>query len=281
MFKKLSFFALAAMLAASCSKTETLVPVNVHVNDFLITIDTFSDTKATSPSNYSDITALTLAFYSGDAEVCKLTQTKGSTGYGTFSLALPMGSYTMVALGYYNMESSPLTLTSPTEASYTGLHALETFACTQAVNITSTSDVNIEATLDRICSQLQVISTDGKSSNASKVKVTLSAGSKSFNPTTGLALDDDGFENTVGISAAVGASSTSKTFLFLSSAEETMDVTIDVLDADGVSISHKVVQDVPFRRNRLTRLTGSVYSADAGASFQLNTEWLTETTVNF
>ncbi|MBR5431985.1 MAG: hypothetical protein IK119_06365 [Bacteroidales bacterium] len=282
MLKKLSFFALAAIVAASCSKSEILVPVNVHVNDFLVTIDTFSDTKATLPSAYNDITRLTLAFYSGGTEVFSATQTKGSDGYGTFSLALPMGSYTMVALGYYGMESSPLTLTSPTEASYSGLHALETFAYTQAVNITNTSAVNLNATLDRICAQLQVISSDGKTSNASNIRVSFSAGSKSFNPTTGLALDNNGFSNTVGISAAVGSPSTSKSFLFLTADEETMDVTIETLDAQQNVLYTNTVTDVPFQRNKITKLTGAVYTnPSVGSSLQLNSAWLTDATMNF
>lgn len=284
MFKKFTFFALVAVLAASCSKTQnqTLVPVNVKVNDFHITIDTFSDTKATLPSAYDGITKLTLAFYSGGTEVYSATQSKNDDGYGTFSLALPMGSYTMVALGYYGMESSPLTLTSPTEASYTGLRALETFAYTQAVNITNTSAVNLNATLDRICAQLQVASTDGRTENATNIRMTFGAGSKSFSPSTGLALDDNGFSNTVSISAAAGATSTSKSFLFLSADEETMDVTIETLDAQGNVLYTNTVTNVPFQRNRMTRLSGAVYTnPSVGSSFQLNTEWINSTTLNF
>ena len=282
MFKKLTFFALVAVLAASCSKSETLVPVNVKVNDFHITIDTFSDTKATLPSAYDGITKLTLAFYSGGTEVYSATQSKTDDGYGTFSLALPMGSYTMVALGYYGMESSPLTLTSPTEASYTGLRALETFAYTQAVNITNTSAVNLNATLDRICAQLQVASTDGRTENATNIRMTFGAGSKSFSPSTGLALDDNGFSNTVSISAAAGATSTSKSFLFLSADEQTMDVTIETLDGQGHVLYTNTVTNVPFLRNRMTRLSGAVYTnPSVGSSFQLNTEWINSTTLNF
>ena len=281
MLKKLSFFALAAIVAASCSKSETLVPVNIQVNDFLITIDTFSDTKAL-PSSYDGITKLTLAFFSGDTEVYSETQAKGSDGYGTFSLALPMGSYTMVALGYYTSESSPFTLTSPTEASFTGAHAMETFAYTQAVNITNTSAVNLNATLDRICAQLQVVSTDGKAANATNIRMTFGAGSKSFNPSTGLALDDEGFSNTVSISAEVGATSTSKSFLFLSENEQTMDVTIETLDEQGHVLYTNTVTNVPFQRNRMTRLSGAVYTnPSVGSSFQLNTDWISSTTVNF
>ena len=284
MFKKLTFFALVAVLAASCSKSQnqTLVPVNVKVNDFHITIDTFSDTKATLPSAYDGITKLTLAFYSGGTEVYSATQSKTDDGYGTFSLALPMGSYTMVALGYYGMESSPLTLTSPTEASYTGLRALETFAHTQSVNISNTSAVNLNATLDRICAQLQVVSADGRTENANNIRMTFGAGSKSFNPTTGLALDDNGFSNTVSISAAAGASSTSKSFLFLSADEETMDVIIETLDAQGNVLYTNTVTNVPFKRNRMTKLTGAVYTnSSVGSSFQLNTSWLTAEEIAF
>ena len=278
----LTFFALAALIAASCSKSETLVPVNVKVNDFHITIDTFSDTKATLPSAYDGITCLTLAFYSGGTEVYSATQSKNDDDYGTFSLALPMGSYTMVALGYYGMESSPLTLISPTEASYTGLRALETFAYTQAVNITNTSAINLNATLDRICTQLQVVSADGRTENATNIRMTFSAGSKSFNPTTGLALDDNGFSNTVGITAAAGTTSTSKSFLFLSADEETMDVTIETLDAQQNVLYTNTVTNVPFKRNRMTRLTGAVYTnPSVGSSFQLNTAWITAEDIAF
>ena len=60
-----------------------------------------------------------------------------------------------------------------------------------------------------------------------------------------------------------------------------MDVAIDVLDSDGNSISHREVSDVPFKRNRLTKLTGSLYSTDAGSAFQLSTAWLSDTTIAF
>ena len=111
--------------------------------------------------------------------------------------------------------------------------------------------------------------------------MTFTAGGKSFNPTTGLATVNDGFVNTVGISAAVGSPSISSSCLFLNTDEQTMDVTIDVLDSDGNSISHKVVNNVPLKRNRITKLTGSLYSASAGSDFEVDTDWLTEYSMNF
>lgn len=290
--KRLIFTAAVALLAASCSnengelETETLVPVTVQVNDFSVTLDE-SDTRAEDDvANYSGVKAITLAFYtSGGEEVYKVTQQKSDnttyTTFGQFKLNLYKGSYTMVVLGYGQGEGDVFTLTSPTEAAYTGAHARETFSATQAVNITSTNAVNLSATLNRIVSKLVVQSTDSRSEDASNIQVTFAKGGKSFNPTTGLALSDEGLTNTVSISAAVGSSSTSASYLFLAFDEESMDIIIDVLDNQGTSISHKVVNNVPFKRNRSTKLTGPIYSASTTATFKVETAWETETTVPF
>lgn len=149
------------------------------------------------------------------------------------------------------------------------------------MNISTTEDVNLSATLNRIVSKLQVISSDGKTANATNVRMTLSGGSKSFNPTTGLATDNNGFINTVNITTAVGTTSTATTFLFLNSDEQNVNVVLDVLNASGESISHKVVNNVPLKRNRATILTGSLYNASAGSDFTVNTEWLTSYNMNF
>lgn len=117
--------------------------------------------------------------------------------------------------------------------------------------------------------------------NAVSVRTTLSAGGKVFNPTTGLATSNTGFVNTLPIQSTVGNSTNSITYLFLATDEQTMNVTIDVLDANGNSISHKVVNNVPFQRNRMTVLTGSLYSSGSNGSFQVETDWLDDYNTTF
>ena len=150
----------------------------------------------------------------------------------------------MVAVAYYNSDASPLVLTSPTEAAFTGTRPYETFATTQAVNITNTSAVDISATLNRIITQLKVVSSDGKTADVSKVRMTFSAGGKDFNPTTGFAITNTGFANTVSNSAFVGTSSTSLGFLFLATDEQNIDVTIETLDAGGNTLFSKTVTNL-------------------------------------
>ena len=306
--KKVSilFVALMGMVAASCSNDESLdssvnpsneqsqlAPVTVSVSGFAVSQSDFSDTdnpqgarattRATAVGEYSGLKKLTLAFYKSDGtEQVKVTHTKGSMPegdtFGEFSTSLPLGSYTMVVLGYTFYEGDEFALSSATLAGFTG-DVRETFAATQPVNITSANAVEFSATLDRIVTKLQVVSTDGKTANVSKVRMTFAAGSRSFDPTTGLAPSNTGSVSTVGNSAGVGETSSSVGYVFLATDEQTMNVTIETLDADGNTIYSTVVANVPFKRNRATRLTGSMYDVSASATaggFQVNTTWLDE-----
>jgi len=299
--KNVKFFLAAFMLlAAACSNEESLdssvnpsseqaqALVSVRVDGFAVSQEEFSGTtRATAVGSYNGVSFLTLAFYaSNGTEVFKHTQNRVDnttfTTFGEFSTTLPIGSYTMVVLGYVLYDDDALTLTSPTQAEYTVGSPRETFAATQEVNVTSTTALNLTATLDRIVSQLKVVSTDNRTANVEKIRMTFAAGGKAFNPTTGLATVNTGSVSTVSTSVAVGERSGSIGYVFLATDEQTMDVTIETLDAQGNTIYTKTVNDVPFRRNRITKLTGAVYGANAAAgSFQVNTDWIGTVNMDF
>ena len=298
--KKKFFWAAFVLLAATgCSNEsvnmvnnaqmeETTAPVRVHVSNFAVEMGGFPvATRATQDvGDYNNVKAITLAFYKGETEVYKYEQVKdaleqGET-FGEFSTTLPLGSYTMVVIARGHKDGDVFTLTSPTVAAYTG-PSRETFAYTQAVNITNGDAVELSATLNRIIAVLAVNSTDGRTAYATNVRMTFSAGGKNFNPTTGLATVNTGFAITAPISANVGSVTNSGTYVFLATDEQTMDVTIETLDGEGNTIFSKTIQDVPFKRNRRTVLTGAMYTNDAvsASSFKLETGWLTDYNDNF
>lgn len=284
MFKKLLFAALVALMAASCSKTSTpTAPVTVNVENFRITIDTFSDTKsAVDPASYTYVSALDLAFYNGDTQVFKATQIKGDntyTTFGQFSCSLPIGTYTLVAIGRANFEGDEFSLTSPTSASYSSERPRETFCYTQTVTITNTSPLNLSITLNRIVSAFKIVSTDNRPAEITKVRTTYHKGSKSFSPTSGLGLDDEGFSQINNPSTAVGAPIGVTSYVFLTSDEETMDVTIEALNDNNVVLYSKTLQNVTFKRNRMTRGQGTVFSTTSSAGFQLETDWLADSVI--
>ena len=148
------------------------------------------------------------------------------------------------------------------------------FCTTQEVTVSTTDPMDLSVTLGRISAKLNVVSTDVRPSSATKIRTTYAKGGKSFNPSTGLATVDTGFSQTNNPSTAVGATIDVSCFPFLYSDQEVMTVTIQALDAsDNVLASH-VVNDVPFKRNRATVLTGDVFTASGAAAFQLETGWL-------
>ena len=262
-------------------------PVRVHVSDFSYSVEDLPGTRAVKdPASYENVKIMTLAFFSGTTEVYSETQLKSDAStydtFGDFTCTLPIGSYTMVVIGRDEGNSDVFTLTSPSVAAYTSEKVRETFTKTQSVTIAGTAPVDLgEITLERVVSQLAIISTDTRPANATKIRTTFGGGSKSFSPATGLAVNDAGFATLSTPSAAVGAKIGVSNFLFLATDEENMDVTIEVLDANDEVLYTKLVENVPFKRNRLTRLTGALFNATLTTSFNLETTWLSAVDVPF
>ena len=301
--KKFIFAAFIVLLAAtSCSNESELTvvennaeqataPVRVRVSNFSITTEEMPSGGGTTraaedPGDYFGGGAITLAFYDAAGnETYKTTQIKGDgtyTTFGEFTANLPVGHYTMVAVARYYDAGDAFTLTSPTAAAYTSERPRETFTNVQSVTVTSATPLELDVTLNRISSWLKIISTDGRPASATKIKTTFAKGGKSFDPSTGLATVDTGFWQTNTPNSAAGATIEVNAVPLLYTDEESMNITIEVLDADENVIGTKVVNNVPFKRNRVTKLTGAVFTADAStAGFKLETSWLDDETVNF
>ena len=296
--KKIFLMAVICLLTASCSNENDVTvsnpvetaPVRVDVNDFSMSVEDFTGSggrtrAAEDPGTYKDVKAITLAFYNGSTEIYKATHVKdngSNASFGSFSCHLPLGTYTMVVVGYGFLDGDVFTLTSPTEASFSP-KARETFVKTQTVNISNTNAVNLSATLERIISGLQIISTDTRVEGVAKIRTTYAKGGLSFNPTTGLATVNTGFAVEVNPSKPVGQTVNFASFAFLASDEQDINITIDVLDNGDNVLFTKTIQNVPFKRNRKTILRGPVFQTTAQTSsvFQIESAWLDETTVEF
>ena len=54
-------------------------------------------------------------------------------------------------------------------------------------------------------------------------------------------------------------------------------MTIETLGEDGAVLFSKTVENVPFKRNRVTKLTGAMYTNNSvSGGFQVETEWLSD-----
>ena len=293
--KNLIFMAVCCLVAAACSNEgsldssvnpsgeQVMAPVKVTTTGFEVSQGEFTSRRAEqSVTSYNYVKALTLAFFKQDGtEVYKCTHIKEDpnatyTTFGEFSTSLPLGSYTMVVIGYNR--ALEMTLTSATVASIGTGSLCETFADTQEININNTTPVNLTATLQRIVTALGVRSTDNRPAGVTHLRLTYSAGSKSFNPMTGLAADNNGFTDLITFNGAVGATIYSGSYLFLNTDEQTMDVTIETLDgAEGNVLFSKTITNVPLKRNRQTILQGPIFTNGTAnaSSFKVESNWIT------
>ena len=292
------FYYVAAMLllaATSCSSDsensvvtpQTSVPVTVRVDGFTQSLEDFSGSShraAQSVESYSNVKAITLAFYDANGvEQCKMEQLRDDhttyTSFGEFSCSLPIGSYTLVAIARGLQPNDVFTLNSAVEAVYGGL-TRETFAGTKAVVINSTSAQNQNISLNRVCAKLTIATNDVRPTSIAKIRTTYGQGSKTFSPTTGFATDNNGFV-IINTPSIVGEPIAISSYVFLTENTQTMDITIETLDANDQVVFSTVVHDVPFKRNRVTKLQGSLFSSSVASAIQVETAWENEEVVNF
>lgn len=270
-------------------ETVPTVPVHIRVNDFSVSLGDIPDSQTRAvqdPTSYKALKYLTLAFYDAEgSSIYNATQVKAAPStfstFGEFACNLPAGTFTMVVIGRDWSEGDEFSLTSPTVAAYTSERVRETFCASQSVTVTNSTPLDLSVTLSRIVAQLNILSTDTRPEGISKIRTTYAAGSRSFNPTTGLAIGNAGFSLTNTPSTAVGQAINVLNFAFLSTDEQTMDITLEVLGNSDEVLITKVIRNVPLKRNRKTILSGPVFSPSTSAiSFMVETAW-DETTVNF
>ena len=276
--KKVTLFLAVILLVTACAKKESLVPVRVHVNDFSITQEDFP--SKTAVSDYTGVKAITLVFYKEDGtqQYCHTQLRANSNTYetfGDFECSLPMGTYTMEVLGYGS--EIPITLNSMTEAIYTEDKVRETFVAAQTVNVNNTQPLSLNAELNRVVARVNVKSTDGRPESVETLRVTFSGGGKGVNPLTGFATSNAGFSNILLPSSAVGLPTNMINYLFLNTDEQTMNLTIEALNYDGDVVFQKEVENVPMKRNRITVLTGQMYTAGSSSAFTINTDYIADT----
>lgn len=281
------------LLCLSCNKqvenpdSEPTATVSVHVSDFTVALSDLpgAGTRATeAPADYDFVGELVLAFYDADGkEVYKTSQSKSSTAtdasFGEFSFQLPVGNYKMVAIGRDVSTNDAFSLTSPVQAAYTSERVRETFSAVQPLVIASTAAVSLNVTLNRVVTKLVVETTDNQPAGVAKIRTTYGAGSKGFNPTSGLALDNMGFTLTNSVNAKSGTTLAIKNYAFLAADEQEIDITLEVLDERGEVLSTRVIPKVPFRRNRQTTLRGQLFSSKG--TFHLETTWLPAIEIDF
>lgn len=213
------------------------------------------------------------------------TQTSADADFGSLSIQLGDGTYTVVAVGHSSSVSA--TIKSPTVCQFTssdGHKLTDTFcACQQIVVNGSATDYTLD--MYRAVAMVQFcLQDDDIPANFAQFKMEYSGGSANFNPTTleGITKSSQSELRTATDEQIYQAF----TFPYLS-ASGVLKMTCTALDAAGGVIRQREWQEVPVTRNRITTYTGRFFENGDGHftqsnfGFVVHADWEGEDTYTF
>ena len=241
-------------------------------------IPTTADTRGTvSVGDYFSRLAVQLFDQYGNKVFSQSkTQTRDDDDFGTLSVGLTAGTYTVVAIGH----SSPVTPTIKSAelvqfTAQNGVKNSDTFCHYGQVTIDDDGGYH-ELRMNRVTAMVTFEFTDADMpAGFAGLKVDYTGGSANFNPSNGQGCTKSAQSETRAMCASQYAVFT---FPYMST-DGTLKVTLNALDADGNILTTKVLTDVPVTRNRITRCTGVLFGdgdweiKQIGFGITVETDW--------
>ena len=152
----------------------------------------------------------------------------------------------------------------------------DTFWRDYEVSVVSTSNGNRAVELDRCVTRLRLTFTDAVVPETSTINITPNTWYYGFDYTDGTPCEVKAFQP---ISITIPDNEKGRTgllaniFGFSASDEWTTSVSINSKKADGSVISSAVINDAPFKANRITEYAGPLFGSDGAMSLSLNGTW--------
>lgn len=255
------------------------VTINLSGLDFIIETNDTPASRATAAE--AKVASITLTAYNNEGRVAfTITQAATDEGFGTITTKIPVGTYTFVAVAH-DASDATTTIASTTEATYSGTMGFAVYSATKQVAVSGNTSQSVQMDMGkRITSSFGVKITDPTPSEVESIQIIVSSSAVkptaySFNPATGFAADNWRYERIVSKTSSNVTTFTNKVLqghLLLTSAEEQLDVQINVLDADGRVLYSRSKEGVTFRQATRTIATGTFFSASSTGSFIFDTE---------
>lgn len=266
------FFAFAAILFVSCSSdVDVLCPNEEKEVTFSLNGDFQVSTRASKVTDAEDI----IIFDYVEGKYVQLVhQMKNDTNFGNPSLTLSYGTHNLYFI-----------VSKGTDIELQGSYGIigwrnmgDTFWATRQITVDNNTNALQSVVLDRVTTKLKVKSTDIIPNDRNYINVTSSKWSNYLNYITGK-------PSGIGMTSAKYTLTEYSSYVeltwygFATNEEYVADVTIDYYSTSGLVKSSKK-NNVPFKANRTTTLTGSVFevhtSNDYNCSIYLNSDWETD-----
>ena len=268
-----------AMMTAGCTQEADEVMNQEQgevVTTFAVTGDFEMSLKAMTRGELTAdgkaMTDLWVMDYKDGSLVQQLHQTSDEEDFGSPTLSLSLGQHHI-----YFVCSRGTTPTLSTDAhSITWATTSDTFYKDYSANVTSGSTANRSVTLDRVATKLGITIADAIPTGTAYVEITPATWYYGIDYLTGeaTAAQTSG-TRTINIpESRIGKTGTNLNIFGLSGATEwTTDVTVTARDGEDNILGTATITGAPFKANRATTYSGSLFSAGGGFAMTLTDSW--------
>ena len=286
-FVLMGLVACSSEVASISDEEVASVPVEVTFTGFDVSVLPEAPKKVRSRATADDAGVTRIAFkafeVSSGKEVFSTVKSKGTDGddFNRVTCHLPIGGYTFVAVAHRakTTESLAANIVSATEATISEKTLPKEVYATVVdkvyVDNNTTTDVAINFG-KRVTSSFFLNITDAFPATVKKLEIVLNpshdVASKPYtlNPTTGLSPEVQTYQAEV-IRPNNGNFSFPIRFqILLASAEQIMDVDINMKDEKGEVLYTRKLHDVSFKQHRVTEARGTFFSSDVTGSFDFD-----------
>lgn len=215
-------------------------------------------------------TNITLALYQGSTRVQKIDQDAEDDHFGRFTTHLPYGSYTLVCLAHSSEGNA--TTTNPEKISFPSSYVTDTFIYCAEIEVTEESEPIQNLSLTRAVSKFEICMTDKIPEDVTMLEIRYTGGSATVNARTGRGVTNsrqhEEFEVTPGTTA-----NTFGVYTFLFDEEGKLKITITAYDEAGNDVYSRVFEDVPMKRNNITRYQGKFFGKAFDGTITADSTW--------
>ena len=286
--KKVILFGMAAAMLAACEKPIMGDAYAVEDGDanVVLTFSTYGQqdfTRAVAALTDQCSRLSVAVFDEDDAKVGSVKNQKaGDSGFGTVSLSLQEGVYTIVAVAH-NGEGNA-TITSPTKVTFPSNKMTDTFCYCGELEVTGDM-ISQELQMQRVVAMMRLTLTDEHlPADVARLKFYYTGGSSTLNPRTGYGCVNS---KQTEYRATVLNGSAVKVYEIYTAPHEQSDVlklTITAQDAGNEDILvFDAMENIPVTRNKITTWEGSLFgggsgggggsTSEGGVGLSLDTQW--------
>ncbi|MCR5132229.1 MAG: FimB/Mfa2 family fimbrial subunit [Prevotella sp.] len=257
----------------SAAEEDELVDVSFKITHFdqVPFEDAYTETRA--GSNVGEAcTRINLAVFSDGSKVKTINQLSTEENFGTMTVSLQPGTYTIVIIAHSGEGNA--TITSPEEIKFANNKVTDTFSYVETINVEDSQ--NREVVLQRVVAKFQLCTTDNVPEGVSELTFKYTGGSSTLNGQTGYGcVNSRQTETRVVTSEMKGKPGVFDIYSFPHAETDELKITITATDAEGNQLLEKVFENVPIKKNQITRYTGEFFGdsqpAESG-NFKLSVE---------